>query len=77
MTKNSFLEEIIELLDLEDEEINLNTDLNEIEDYDSFAILSLVAFIHKKFNLQFKAKELQEIDTIDGLIKLIGEDKFE
>lgn len=77
MTKTDFMNEVIEQLDLCDEDINFGTNLQDIDDYDSFAILSLVALIHKNFSIQLKANQLQNVKTILELISLIGEDKFE
>ncbi len=77
MTKKEFLAEIIEVLELEEDELELDTNLDDVEDYDSFAVLSIIAFVHKKFGIQFKANQLQELGSINDLIKLIGEDNFE
>lgn len=77
MTKEDFINEVNEQLDIDDVEIKIDTNLQDIEDFDSFAILSLVALIHKKFKVQLKANKLQKIKTISELILLIGEDKFE
>ncbi|MBN2828835.1 MAG: acyl carrier protein [Candidatus Cloacimonetes bacterium] len=76
MKKEEFLDNIIELLDV-DEKITFDTLLKQLDDYDSFALLSIAAYIHKELHVQFKASQLQEIESINQLIQLIGNDKFE
>lgn len=79
MKREDFLTNLVSVLELEDEEsdLELNTDLNELDDYDSFSILSIIAFIHKNFGQQLTARQLQDVNTPQDIISLIGEDKFE
>jgi acyl carrier protein len=75
MVINQFLEELKELLELS-EDIDLNTDLKSLDEFDSMAIMSLVAFIHKTFGKQFNARQLNNITTVQSLVDLIGADSF-
>jgi acyl carrier protein len=75
MNVNQFMEELKELLELS-ADIDLNTILKSLEEYDSMAIMSLVAFIHKKFGKQFNARQLNNITTVQSLVDLIGADSF-
>jgi acyl carrier protein len=75
MVINQFLEELKDLLEL-DEDIDLSTDLKELDEFDSMAIMSLIAYIHKTFGKQFNARQLNNISTVQSLVDLIGEDSF-
>lgn len=79
MKKEDFLKTLVKVLEFDEDEIilTLTTDLNELDDYDSFSVLSIIAFIHKNFGLQLTARQLRDVDTPQDLILLIGEDKFE
>jgi acyl carrier protein len=75
MIVSQFLEELKELLEIS-EDVDLNTNLKSLDEYDSMAVMSLVAFIHKKFGKQFNARQLNNITTFQSLIDLIGVDSF-
>lgn len=75
MTINEFLVQLADLIEIEDE-LTLDTNLKDYEEFDSMAIMSLVAFIHKNFGKQFNARQLNQIDTVESLVELIGKDSF-
>jgi acyl carrier protein len=75
MTIKEFMLELANLIDLEDE-LTLQTNLKDYDAYDSLAIMSLVAFIHKNFGKQFNARQLNQVDTVQSLVDLIGQDSF-
>lgn len=75
MTINEFLAQLADLIEIE-AELTLDTNLKDYEEFDSMAIMSLVAFIHKNFGKQFSARQLNQIDTVESLVELIGEDSF-
>lgn len=75
MLINQFLEELKDMLELS-EDIDLDTDLKSLDEFDSMAIMSLIAFIHKTFGKQFNARQLNNITTVQSLVELIGADSF-
>lgn len=75
MTQQVFIKELAELIEIEDE-LTLESNLKDYEEYDSMAIMGLVAFIHKNFGKQFNARQLNNVDTVQSLVELIGEDSF-
>ncbi len=75
MTINEFMLELAELIEIEDE-LNLDSNLKDYEEFDSLAIMSLVAFLHKSFGKQFNARQLNQIDTVESLVDLIGSESF-
>ncbi len=75
MTIKEFLVELADLIEIEDE-LNLDSNLKDYEEFDSMAIMSLVAFVHKNFGKQYNARQLNQIDTVESLVELIGKDSF-
>lgn len=75
MTISEFLVQLAELIEIEDE-LSLETNLKDYDEFDSMAIMSLVAIIHKNFGKQFNARQLNQVDTVQSLVDLIGADSF-
>lgn len=75
MTISEFTKELAELIEIDDE-LTLESNLKDYDEYDSMALMSLVAFIHKKFGKQFNARQLNQVDTVESLVDLIGRDSF-
>lgn len=75
MTINEFLVQLADLIEIEDE-LSLDTNLKDYDEYDSMAIMSLVAFIHKNFGKQYNARQLNQVDTVESLVELIGKESF-
>jgi len=75
MTINEFLVQLAELIEIEDK-LSLDTNLKDYEEFDSMAIMSLVAFVHKNFGKQFNARQLNQVETVESLVELIGKDSF-
>lgn len=75
MKTSEFTKQLADLLEIEDD-LSLETNLKDYEEYDSMAIMSIVAYIHKNFGKQFNARQLNQIDTVKSLIDLIGHDSF-
>lgn len=76
MTKHDLCNEIAEIMEVDDE-INETTDLTKYEEFDSLAIMSLVALINSKFGKRVPGTELKNIKTPAELIALIGESMFD
>ena len=75
MTLNEFLEELAELMEV-DNSLTPETSLSDMEEYDSLAIMSLIAFIDDNFNATFSGEKLAELKTVNDLISLIGREKL-
>lgn len=75
MTISEFTKELAELIEIDDE-LTLESNLKDYDEYDYMALMSLVAFIHKKFGKQFNARQLNQVDTVESLVDLIGRDSF-
>jgi len=78
MKTEDFVEELKDALEIEDEdkEITLETNLKELEEYDSLSVLSIIAMIDKNFGKQIPSSDFVKITTVRTLMKLIGKEYF-
>lgn len=76
MNKEQFLANLKEELELESE-INLDTNLKEMEEWDSVLAMVLIGFVADSFNVTLTADHLGGMTTINSLIGMIGVEKFE
>ena len=51
--------------------INDDTDADDIDEWDSFNHINLVAAIEKKFEIKFALGELQELENVGDMIQLM------
>lgn len=77
MKKKDFFSALIESLDLDVSEITEETNLKDLEDFDSLAIMALIAFADEKFRKTFNPNDLASITTVKDLMDLIGNNNFE
>ncbi|MGE4286491.1 MAG: phosphopantetheine-binding protein [Phycisphaerae bacterium] len=75
MTKLDLCNELSELMELDDT-LTVESDLTELEEYDSMALLSIIAFVDKNFGKTLKADQLAQVVTVQSLIDIIGLDAF-
>jgi len=75
---DDFINELKDALEIEDEdqEITLETNLKELEEYDSLSVLSIIAMIDKNFSKQIPSLDFIKITTIKSLMDLIGKEYF-
>lgn len=78
MNTTDFLKELTEVLEIEDVVLSEQTNLKDIDgfNFDSLAVMTLVAFIHENFNKQFNALQINQVSTVRSLMELIGSDNF-
>jgi len=65
--KNQLINIVKEALDIEEETIDLNTQFDSLDTWDSLGKLSLIALIDESFNVQIPDKEFNSFQTIDDL----------
>ena len=75
MEKQKFYSEIEEMLETEDK-IMEDTNLRELEEYDSMVVLSLIAFIDENFSKKLSGEQFKDIITVKSLMDKIGADNF-
>lgn len=71
MTINEFLSEMEDVLQTE-ETLTPETVLRDLDDWDSLAIMSTMAFLQKKFNKVTTFKDYHNIVTMQDIIHLAG-----
>ena len=70
MTKDTFIEKMADILDVEDE-ISLDTNLSELEEWDSLSIVSYVAMANAACDKKVEVKRVREAVTIQDLYDLL------
>lgn len=76
--KEEFLNNLKEALEVEDDEtLTVDTNLKDLEEYDSLSVLVIVAMVDKKFKKQISSSDFKKVTTVNSLISLIGEEYFE
>lgn len=72
MTKVELLEEIKETLQ-RDEEISLEMKLEDIEEWDSLANISMISLYDQLFETVVTSDKLKSCNTVDDLINLVSD----
>ena len=70
MEKNVFIEKMSDILDVEDE-ITMDTKLDELEEWDSLSIVSYVAMANTSCGKRIEPKIVREVETIRELYELL------
>ena len=76
MEKSTFFSLLKESLEFEDIDFQENTNLKNIDGFDSMAIMTLIAFADEHFNKKLSAKKLASVTTIRSLMEIIGLENF-
>ena len=71
MTKIDFLELLAETIDTESE-LSEEMTLDEVEEYDSIAVLSLMS-MYDDLGVKVSPSDFQELKTVADLVKLAGD----
>lgn len=75
MEKSVFLSRLQEELEFESE-LEINTNIKDLDDWDSMAAMVLIGFVSDEFGMTLNADDIEVITTIESLIEKIGQDKF-
>ncbi|CEJ68287.1 phosphopantetheine-binding protein [Chryseobacterium oranimense] len=71
-----FLEKLQEELG-EDETLTIETNLEQLESYDSISLLSVIAFADENFDKKIDTKDFKDVKTVSDLMDVIGRENFE
>jgi len=55
----------------------LETNLKDLEEYDSLSVLAIIAMIDENFGKQLSSSDFSNVTTVDSLMELIGKQYFE
>ena len=70
--KDKLIEEFKDILELEDETIEAESNFRDYDDWDSIAALSVMAYLDSEFNFSIKAEDFKQINTINQLVDLMN-----
>lgn len=76
MKTSIFLEKLQEGIE-EKEKLTVETNLNELENYDSITLLSVIAFVDDNFDNKIDTDLFRDIETVSDLMDIIGRENFE
>ena len=70
MNKEIFIEKMMDILDAE-EEITMDTQLDDVEEWDSLSVVSYVAMANTACGKKVNVKDVREAETIQDLYNLL------
>ena len=71
MTEQEKMEELVDVLEMDLGEFDRDTVLEEVETWDSVAVLSFIALMNEKFDKIFHASESAECKTVGDLMDMM------
>lgn len=71
MNQNEFLEKFIDVLQT-DEDIDFDTKLETLEEWDSLSMISTVAFLDKEFSTKITIEDVKNFKTVGDVAKKVG-----
>lgn len=75
MKTTDFISRLKEELEF-DALLEINTNIKELDEWDSMAAMVLIGFVSDEFGMTLNADDIAAITTIESLIEKIGKDKF-
>jgi acyl carrier protein len=75
MKTSEFSSRLKEELEFESE-LEINTNIKELDEWDSMAAMVLIGFVSDQFGMTLNADDIAALTTIESLIEKIGKDKF-
>ena len=74
MTKEEFVQEIMEILEIEDASLVQDTTVfRELDEWDSLAALSTISMIDDEFGVTINNKDLRSVETLGVLYDIVTE----
>ena len=73
MNREEFLNNVIDILQVEDPtSISFDTNLIDVDEWDSISIISMKVFLETEFNKVVSVDDLNDVDRIEDLAKIAG-----
>lgn len=76
MKVHNFIEILKENLEIDSVELTEQTKLSSLEEYDSLAVMSIIALSDEHFSKRLSANQFSSITTVRSLMELIGMEHF-
>lgn len=71
MNTQEFLTEMQDVLQT-DEELSMDTVLDDLDEWDSLSVMATMAFLEKSFGVKTTMKDYKEMETIGDIAKKAG-----
>lgn len=71
MKRTEFLEKMQDVLQMEDE-LTFDTVLEDLDEWDSLAMMAVTAFLDKNFNLKLTFNDFKNFKTVEDIAKKVG-----
>ena len=71
MNREEFLEEMQDVLQMEDE-LSYDMNLEDIEEWDSLAMMATMAFLNKEFGVKLGFSDIKGFKTIEDIAQKAG-----
>ena len=68
--KSKFLNNFEDCIEISNNTVDLNTNFRELEEWDSLALLNLMAMLEDEYGVQISRKQLDELITLEDIYKL-------
>lgn len=70
MKREEIIAELEEILDVEENSLNEDTNLVDMDEWDSIARLSVIIFLDEKFQKKITGEELKEIKIVSDILEI-------
>jgi acyl carrier protein len=70
-----FIEQLKEILEIEDHEVKSDDKFREYEEWDSLAVLAVLAMINDEYDITIPRKDFDSVNTVEELWQLIEKTK--
>ena len=69
--KEKFLDLIQEILEIDDRKLQMSDKFKEFKEWDSLALLSVIAMIDSEYDVQIESMEMEKLSTMEDLYNAI------
>ena len=72
----NFIERFVEELEIEDSVVTIETNIKDLDEWDSMTVMILIGFVSNEFKVTLNADDIKVLTTVQSLIERIGLAKF-
>ncbi len=72
MNQNRIIEIIASVLEMNSSEINLDSNTDNVESWDSMKQLFMVSELEQEFNIEFDTDEMEKMKSVKIIVDIIG-----
>ena len=73
MSYKEFLNALEEILEIDEDSLSGDEELEEIEEWDSLAFISVIAFADEQFDVVIDGSRLESVVRVSDLVSLVSE----